>query len=395
MSRSAADSPPPPAGGDARAHLIDRLAPSWLVMQLFGTVVLLGALATSRESRFWMWSLYCASLVCWLVYLVSGRRFPRFAWIELAVGTLLAAATLGHADDVTASVLASVLIGRFTALAGPPARVITMVVILAVSIPAVTTLATGRSTSELITYVALLLTAALLGLNRRQYLLRLVQTEELLAETRQRRAEEERAAALGERARIAREIHDVLAHSLGALGVQLQVVETLLEQNRDVDTALVRVRRSQELAREGVNEARRAVAVLRGDVPELSSALAELVAAHRHDHLVAVRAEVEGLARALPKEVATSLIMVAREALTNAARHAPGAEVTITLSYRPGSVRLRVRNGIPAAPGRTAVPRTHGYGLVGMRERVALVGGTLTAGPLAGQAWQVEAELPG
>ncbi|GGO32767.1 sensor histidine kinase [Micromonospora parathelypteridis] len=363
-------------------------------MQLFGTVVLLTALGTSTESRFWVWSLYTASLVCWLVYLVSGRRFPRFAWVELAIGTLLAAATLGHADEITASVLASVLIGRFTALAEPPARVVTAVVSAAVGISVLTSLVTQQPAQQLVTYPVLLLTAALLGLNRRQYLLRLVQTEELLAETRQRRTEEQRAAALAERARIAREIHDVLAHSLGALGVQLQVVDTLLEEKRDVDAALARVRRCQQLAREGVTEARRAVAVLRGDVPEVPSALAGMAAAHRHDHQVAVTVEVQGSPCPMTQDVATSLVLVAREALTNAARHAPGADVAMTLTYESAGVRLRVRNGPTAGAVRVPGPRAPGYGLVGMRERLALVGGTLAAGAEANGCWQVEAILP-
>ncbi|HEY3557872.1 MAG TPA: histidine kinase [Kribbella sp.] len=231
----------------------------------------------------------------------------------------------------------------------------------------------------------LLWTAVLIafGLNRRQYEVQARQTEQLLQQTRLAQSEHARAAALEERGRIARELHDVLAHSLGALSVQLEVAEALLEERADTAGALERVRRSRKLAVQGLAEARDAVAALRADeVPELPAALAALAEQHEKDHGTAVRLTVTGQ-RKLESGVTVALLGAAREALTNAAKHAPGQIVDMRLVYDDG-VRVSVRN-----KGATS---GEGFGLAGMRERLALVGGTLTAGA-DGDDWLVVAEV--
>ena len=105
--------------------------------------------------------------------------------------------------------------------------------------------------------------------------------EALVAQTRQTEAASRRAAALDERTRIAREIHDVLAHALGGLTVQLEAAELVLAERRDIDGALERIRGCQRTAREGLVEARRAVAALRSDAPPLPESLAGLLESHR------------------------------------------------------------------------------------------------------------------
>lgn len=237
-------------------------------------------------------------------------------------------------------------------------------------------------------FTQLLWTAVLIafGLNRRQYEVQARQTEQLLEQTRLAQSEHTRAAALEERGRIARDLHDVLAHSLGALSVQLEVAEALLEERGDTAGALERVRRSRRLAVQGLAEARDAVAALRADeVPELPAALAALAEQHEKDHGTAVRLSVTGGAK-LDSGVTVALLGAAREALTNAAKHAPGQIVDMRLVYDDG-VRVSVRN--------KGVTSGEGFGLAGMRERLALVGGTLTAGadPEATADWLVVAEV--
>jgi signal transduction histidine kinase len=223
------------------------------------------------------------------------------------------------------------------------------------------------------------------GLNRRQYEAQARQTEQLLEQTRLAQSEQARAAALDERGRIARDLHDVLAHSLGALSVQLELAEALLDERGDAEGALDRIRRSRRLAVQGLSEARNAVAALRADdVPELREALAALAEQHEADHGSAVRLSVAGTADARGSGATVALLNAAREALTNAARHAPGQPVEVGLAYGDG-VRLTVRN-----KGATT---GEGFGLAGMRERLALVGGTLTADP-DGDDWLVVAEVP-
>jgi signal transduction histidine kinase len=236
-------------------------------------------------------------------------------------------------------------------------------------------------------FTQLLWTAVLIafGLNRRQYETQTRNTEELLEQTRLAQSEHARAAALEERGRIARDLHDVLAHSLGALSVQLEVAEALLDERGDTAGALERVRRSRRLAVQGLVEARNAVAALRADdVPELPAAVAALAEQHENDHGVAVRFSLRGTARRPESGVTVVLLNAAREALTNAAKHAPGQAVEVELVYEHG-VRLSVRN--------KGATQGEGFGLAGMRERLALVGGTLTAGP-DGDDWLVVAEVP-
>ncbi|MFD3399778.1 sensor histidine kinase [Kribbella sp. NPDC058693] len=236
-------------------------------------------------------------------------------------------------------------------------------------------------------FTQLLWTAVLIafGLNRRQYEVQAQQTEQLLEQTRLAQSEHARAATLEERGRIARDLHDVLAHSLGALSVQLEVAEALLDERGDTEGALERVRRSRRLAVQGLTEARNAVAALRADaVPDLDQAVAALAEQHENDHGTAVRLSVTGVVARTESGVTVALLNAAREALTNAARHAPGQPVELVLAYSDG-VRLSVRN-----KGATT---GEGFGLAGMRERLALVGGTLTAGP-DGDDWLVVAEVP-
>ncbi|GAA1118598.1 histidine kinase [Kribbella jejuensis] len=237
-------------------------------------------------------------------------------------------------------------------------------------------------------FTQLLWTAVLVafGLNRRQYEVQARQTEQLLEQTQLAQSEHARAAALEERGRIARDLHDVLAHSLGALSVQLEVAEALLEERGDTAGALERVRRSRRLAVQGLTEARDAVAALRaGEVPELPAALAALAEQHTADHGTAVRLTVTGR-RKLESGVTVALLGAAREALTNAAKHAPGQTVDLRLVYDDG-VRVSVRN--------KGITSGEGFGLAGMRERLALVGGTLTAGPdpSSPDDWLVVAEV--
>jgi signal transduction histidine kinase len=236
-------------------------------------------------------------------------------------------------------------------------------------------------------FTQLLWTAVLVafGLNRRQYENQTRHTEELLEQTRLAQSEHARAATLEERGRIARDLHDVLAHSLGALSVQLEVAEALLDERGDTAGALERVRRSRRLAVQGLAEARNAVAALRADeVPELPQAVAGLAGQHEKDHGTPVRLTVQGNAERPESGVTVALLNAAREALTNAAKHAPGQPVEVELSYGNG-VRLSVRN--------KGATRGEGFGLAGMRERLALVGGTLTAGS-DGDDWLVVAEVP-
>ncbi|MEU7908103.1 histidine kinase [Actinoplanes sp. NPDC049118] len=379
-----------------RWHFVDRLAPSWLVVQLLGTAVLVLSLITAREDTVGIWAVYAASMLAWIAFIIVAPWSPQPANAALALSALLPVFVVGSADDPTALVLICVLLSRFASLTGPSGGAIVVVVSGVLAGSVLSYLLTGHPWDDVLGYPGLILLVTLLGLHRRQYELRTDQAEELLRQTSLAQQEQARAAALDERARIAREMHDVLAHSLGALGMQLKVAEALLADKGDVPGALARVRRSNRLAEEGLIEARNAVAALRGDVPSLPDAVADVVDAFRRDHQTPVDLRVSPRHRPASSAATVSLVGALREALTNAAKHAPGERVAVDLDYTADDlIRLEVLNDRPAPTPAGERETVSGYGLTGMRERLALVGGTLTAGERDGGAgWRVTAQVP-
>jgi len=365
-----------------------RVLISWAVNAL-GTGFLAATLLTTRTDQAWVWALLGAGFAGWLVFVAAERRRPRTALAALGLCSLLAAVTSGTGEG-SAMLFVGLII--FAASPVPGMGVIAALAAADMAIAAVSSAVFGQSALNVLLAMGGVLVVGLAGLNRRQHAVRARQTEELLEQTRRAQAEHARAAALDERARIAREMHDVLAHSLGALGMQLEVAEALLDRDDAAsrENARARVHRARRLAVDGLAEARRAVAALRDDVPSVQDALSDLVDGFRADHGMRVTWTTTGTARPVPPEAAVSLVRTVREALTNAARHAPGATVTVTLAYEAESVRLTVRND----GGRTGDHAAPGFGLAGMRERIALAGGTLAAGR-TDAGWQVEAEVPG
>lgn len=202
----------------------------------------------------------------------------------------------------------------------------------------------------------------------------------------------QRNLVLAERARIAREIHDILAHSLSAQLVHLEGARLLLAGGRP-EEALDRVERARGLARSGLEETRRALATLRGDIPPVGEVLRELTDEHRL--LAGVRCELHtiGEPRGLSSSSGLAVIRTAQEALTNARKHAPGADVTVDLRYLDDACELAITDtGGDCEPGPLA-ETGGGYGLIGMRERAELIGGTLEAGP-NGKGYRVFLKVP-
>ncbi len=231
----------------------------------------------------------------------------------------------------------------------------------------------------------------LVALVRRQRDEKAEQDRRLAAETRLARQEQARAAALGERARVAREIHDVLAHSLSALSVQLETAAALLERERPAEAAVI-VDRAGRLARDGLTETRRAVGALRGDPLPLPELVAELADGYRTDLDADATVVVRGEPRRGGPETGLALYRSAQEALTNVRKHAPGSAVGIVLDYAAGEVRLTVANHGAHGPSSTGL--SSGYGLTGLRERAELAGGSMMAGP-DGDGWRVDVRMPG
>lgn len=201
------------------------------------------------------------------------------------------------------------------------------------------------------------------------------------------RTREERAATR-ERERLAREMHDVLAHTLSGLTVQLEATRLLAEQRPGDPAVAEAVASAHRLAREGLLEARRAVSALRGDVPGPAQ-LEQLLRDFEAESGIRCRLEIEGTPLPLRPEAQLALYRAAQEALTNVRKHAEATSVTLRLGWSSSGAELTVEDEGTPKPALAS----GGYGLDGIRERAALLGGSLEAGPTEG-GFRVRLRVP-
>lgn len=253
----------------------------------------------------------------------------------------------------------------------------------------------GRHDDVRFAFAVLTFTAVVGALVRARRVVRtqLVVQEELTAEERARRTQ------LEERNRIARELHDVVAHHMSVISIQAQVTPHLVDNPSDA--LRENVAGIRENAVEALAELRRVLGVLRSEdaVPDgvrhapqpTLDQLGELIENVRAAGLT-VTEGTTGDRRPLPPGVELSAYRIVQEALSNAMRHAPGAEVRVETGYGSIGVTVRVTN---SAPDRSASSSPGaGHGLLGMRERTAMLGGELAVGPTPEGGWDVTAVLP-
>ena len=334
------------------------------------------AVVRFAESAWPAWAL-CVTLLALLSWLIrSGTELfehggvaAAAAMLAVLCGALAAPATDGVAlIPAVAGAIALVADGR--APLGAALGVIVGAVVLLVSAAAVA----GLPLLAALVMIGGMLLGGLSGYSRR--LRRQAQSREAELIRKEARLHEERA-----RVAIARDLHDVLAHSLGGLVIQLDAAEALLDAGR-AGEARTRVASARHLAADGLIEAREAVAALRDPDAAISSdgekdlqrGVDDLLAAHRVLGGV-VELQSGDAGPACDEETASTLLHVLREALSNARRHAPGVPVQVVLGRDGDDVRMTVSNPMPAtgpiSPG-------GGFGLTGMRERLGeLPGGDL------------------
>ena len=220
---------------------------------------------------------------------------------------------------------------------------------------------------------------------------------ELVAELKAARRELAQQALLVERRRIARDVHDFVGHGLAA--VMLQVTSARHVLHRDAAAAEEALRSAEEVGRRSMRELRRTIALLRSDeegavAPPVPSAseIPALVEDARAGGL-AVELRMRGDHSAIAAGVGVALYRIAQEALANAARHAPRARTVLGLDVGDGRASLTAETTGPTAAAPAGEPRRASYGLIGMRERAAALGGELTAGPTP-DGWLVTCTLP-
>ncbi|WP_037820306.1 sensor histidine kinase [Streptomyces sp. NRRL S-146] len=348
------------------------------------------------------------------VVLAMWRPVPAW-WLSLGVFTLIAVTVrtrMGFDLETytwpwtAAGIIAELLVLLLLALRVPTRAAVAALAVTAFATWVFESLWTGEpyDTTGVLAIslftIVVILGSALRG--RREARAQLVEQTTLTAEERTRRT------LLEERSRIARELHDVVAHHMSVISIQAQVAPHLVENPPDeLRENLTGIRQN---ALEALTELRRVLGVLRSEHPgpgEAPEGSGDGTAPHapqptldRLDALVEntravgreVVTDINGERRPLPPGVELSAYRIVQEALSNALRHAPGANITVRLTYEEDGLEVEIVNGRPTAP---PPPSTGaGHGLLGMRERVAMLGGTMTAHPWHWDGFKVTAFLP-
>jgi signal transduction histidine kinase len=329
--------------------------------------------------------------------LLARRRLP----FAVPAGMLVAGAALSFWDarlvtftfaSFVAALAASFLLGmlddRRQALVGLVVAVVSVLIVLGND--------PDRATTDLAFTPLLFLAVWLCGLGLSRKLEQARAAEERALRLERQQEEEARAAVTEERARIARELHDVVGHAVSVMTVQASGVRRLLKPDQEREREALEI--VEQTGREALAEMRRLVGVLRR--PEEAPALAPQPSLQHLDRLVEqageaglpVEVQIEGEAKELPAGVDLTAYRLVQEALTNAVKHARATRAEVTVRYGDGVVELLVRDDGRGVSDGTA--DSGGHGLVGMRERVAVYGGELDAGPRPNGGYELRASLP-
>ncbi len=324
--------------------------------------------------------------VLFLVFEVKlGAAVLWLTWSSAAAIMLFATSTPVHADFAPA--LLVLMVGAVGTLTNPFVGFLAAVSSAALLITA----SALHRLDSVVLYLGFVAGACLIGyLMRTQRLLvaEQIQVQETLAEH----------AAADERRRIAREVHDVIAHSLSVTLLHVTGARRALQQDRDVDDAVEALEQAEQLGRQAMADIRRTVGLLDSGPKKAGQIapepgiddIAVLVGNFERAGL-AVTLSADGPTQRVSAAVGLAVYRITQESLANIAKHAPDAKSAVALSISPESARLAITNRLPAAV--VATPSSEGRGLRGMRQRVELLGGTIDAGPTP-DGWSVCAEIP-
>jgi signal transduction histidine kinase len=385
-------SPPPPRSPRLRRGRLDlvELADVLIAIICFGTTVsALNNQNAQHGNPFSAVAVVCFAFIV-SVPLVARTRAPALAWAGSALALVITATLLGSRSLSSAVYLPAGVVVYVLCLYAVAVRCKTWFV---VSVAVVTVI--GAIVIDPRTAVGALLAAIplLAGAYIRS---RRTSRVELAEQAKQHQGER---ALLEERQRIAREMHDIVAHHMSVIAIQAEAgprkvadpPPELVESFRDIRAS----------ALDGLAELRRLLGVLRTGTPDTTpqpglGQLSGLLDSARNAG-VPVDLSVSGVPRPLPQGMDLSAYRILQEALSNAMRHAPGSTVRVEVAYFPSSVVIKVRNDVsPAAPagnGNGSVV-VAGHGIIGMRERAAMLGGQLDAEPTDEGGFLVTAVLP-
>ncbi len=330
--------------------------------------------------------------------LVLRRRYPlAVLWATMAAASLVLVTDGARQPNLYPCVVLACLVAVYSAVAHSPYRLPVLA-----TVPMAALLATVMRELMLITvpadYLPFVLLAPLVAAAGGHHVWRRRAGEDRQRLAAEARAQEEalRDAVAGERERIARELHDVVTHHVSVMVIQAGAARAVLaaapDQSRE---ALLAV---ESTGRSALTELRHVMGLLAESAPGGPKDpqpgiedLPELIG-RMHAAGVSVRLTVCGEHRPVTSGIGLTAYRVVQEALTNMVQHAPGAAATVVVEYTPQMLQIEVGNtepGIPAATGSTG-----GRGLIGLRERLAVYGGTLRAGARPSAGYRVEARIP-
>lgn len=317
------------------------------------------------------------------------RRAPFASAVLVATGV----AITGKTPTDLHLILAALLFAMYSLGAHAPDRMAAAATTVALVL--LSTSAAIRSTDtavrDIVSIAAVVATAFAVGRAMRGRELSVIASAERAAVIESEREEDLRGAARDERERIARELHDVIAHGVTVMVVQAGAADQVIDH--DPARARQALLAIQDTGRQALTDLRRLLGLMRD---EDSLSLAPQPGLQELDALVdeirragvPIEVEIRGEPRDLPAGVDLSAFRIVQEALTNVMKHAGAARARVVVSYAPNAVELEVVDD-----GRTEA-KGHGHGLIGMRDRVTLYGGTLEAGPSEHGGYRVRARLP-
>jgi signal transduction histidine kinase len=321
-----------------------------------------------------------------LFWMLGVKYSPAWDWLTLsaAVVILLFATSTPVASDFAPGLLV-LMVGIVGSLAGPVWGTLAFVSAAALLVAA--------SAAHRLDWLALYLGSVAMGWVV-GYLLRTQQ--QLLIKQQEMQADLAEHAAADERRRIAREVHDVIAHSLSVTLLHVTGARHALQQDRDIDDAVTALVDAERLGRQAMADIRRTVGLLDAGPAKIAPEPGIADIGDLIDDFVQAGLQVtlhtEGQPGQVSAAVGLALYRITQESLANVAKHAPASKATVRLSVSPSAALLSIVNEVPVAVA--AAPASQdGRGLAGMRQRVELLDGVLDVGPCR-EGWSVRAEIP-
>jgi len=364
-----------------------------LLLAIVSLIALLPMAQASRQDP----DVWCVTLILLMTLPVAYRRIaPDFVMMTTGAATV-AYYILGYPDTLAAI---GTLIALYSVAAHGNRKIAVQALIgtaIGLSVSVLVTDPGGFTLQILVSNYIIYGTAWVIGDNvrtRRAYTHELEARAERLERERETKSRE---AVIDERRRIAREMHDVVAHSVSVMVVQAGAARRILEskpsQSRDALESI------ETTGRQALAEMRRLTGVLRREedadkTPQPGLGYLEKLIEQTREAGLPVEVTVQGNPYELPQGADLSAFRIVQEALTNSLKHAGPSHATVCITYSSGKIELRVTDDGHGAAQRLSNGSDGGHGLVGMRERVAMFGGELKTGPLPGGGYEVRATLP-